>query len=137
LLRQRSRPSLFSNSLAPPITAASLKALELLDSSAELRDNLRRNTQYFRTAMAEAGFRILPGEHPIAPVMIGDAALATRLADRLLQLGVYVIGFSFPVVPRGEARIRTQMSAAHSPEQLEQAVHAFRQAGRELNLIPS
>lgn len=137
LLRQRSRPSLFSNSLAPPITAASLKALELLDSSAELRDNLRRNTQYFRTAMSEAGFRILPGEHPIAPVMIGDAALAARLADRLLQLGVYVIGFSFPVVPRGEARIRTQMSAAHSLEQLEQAVHAFCQAGRELQLIPS
>ena len=87
--------------------------------------------------MSAAGFRILPGEHPIAPVMIGDAALATRLADRLLQLGVYVIGFSFPVVPRGEARIRTQMSAAHSPEQLEQAVQAFCQAGRELKLIPS
>lgn len=137
LLRQRSRPSLFSNSLAPPITAASLKALELLDSSAELRDNLRRNTQYFRSAMSAAGFRILPGEHPIAPVMIGDAALATRLADRLLQLGVYVIGFSFPVVPRGEARIRTQMSAAHSLQQLEQAVHAFCHAGRELQLISS
>jgi len=137
LLRQRSRPSLFSNSLAPPITAASLKALELIAGSAELRDNLRRNTHYFRHTMSAAGFRILPGEHPIAPVMIGDAALATRFADRLLQLGVYVIGFSFPVVPRGEARIRTQMSAAHTIEQLEQAVSAFRQAGQELSLIPA
>ncbi|MEY3174257.1 MAG: 2-amino-3-ketobutyrate coenzyme ligase [Planctomycetota bacterium] len=137
LLRQRSRPSLFSNSLAPPITAASLKALELIAGSAELRENLRRNTRYFREAITEAGFRMLPGEHPIAPVMTGDAALATQFADRLLQLGVYVIGFSFPVVPRGEARIRTQMSAAHTPEQLAQAVTAFCQAGRELGLIPA
>jgi glycine C-acetyltransferase len=136
LLRQRSRPSLFSNSLAPPIAAASLKALELIDTSAELRDNLRRNTTFFRNAMTSAGFRILPGEHPIAPVMIGDASLASKLADRLLQLGIYVIGFSFPVVPRGEARIRTQMSAAHTPEQLQMAVDAFCTAGRELGVIP-
>jgi glycine C-acetyltransferase len=136
LLRQRSRPSLFSNSLAPPIAAASLKALELIDTSAELRDNLRRNTTFFRNAMTSAGFRILPGEHPIAPVMIGDASLASKLADRLLHLGIYVIGFSFPVVPRGEARIRTQMSAAHTPEQLQMAVDAFCTAGRELGVIP-
>lgn len=137
LLRQRSRPSLFSNSLAPPITAASLKALELIEISAELRDNLRSNTSFFRNAMKSAGFRVLPGEHPIVPVMIGDASLATQLADRLLQLGIYVIGFSFPVVPRGEARIRTQLSAAHSPEQLQFAVDAFCTAGRELGVIPS
>ena len=136
LLRQRSRPSLFSNSLAPPITAASLKAIELIEGSAELRENLRRNTTFFRNSMTAAGFRILPGEHPIAPVMIGDAALATKLADRLLQLGIYVIGFSFPVVPRGEARIRTQMSAAHTPEQLQLAVEAFCTAGKELGIIP-
>jgi glycine C-acetyltransferase len=136
LLRQRSRPSLFSNSLAPPITAASLKAIELIEGSAELRENLRRNTAFFRNSMTAAGFRILPGEHPIAPVMIGDAALATKLADRLLQLGIYVIGFSFPVVPRGEARIRTQMSAAHTPEQLQLAVEAFCTAGKELGIIP-
>lgn len=134
LLRQRSRPYLFSNSLAPPIAAASIRALELISESGELRTKLRENTHYFRGAMQQAGFRILPGEHPIVPVMIGDAALATRMADRLLADGIYVVGFSFPVVPRGEARIRTQMSAAHSREQLEHAVRAFTAAGRELGV---
>lgn len=135
LLRQRSRPYLFSNTLAPPITAASLKALELISESSQLRTQLRENTSWFRAAMTQAGFRILPGEHPIAPVMIGDAALATRMANALLELGIYVIGFSFPVVPRGEARIRTQMSAAHSRSQLELAVDAFTRVGRDLGII--
>lgn len=135
LLRQRSRPYLFSNTLAPPIAAASLKALELISESDQLRTQLRENTAYFRSAMNAAGFRILPGEHPIAPVMIGDAALATRMANALLTLGIYVIGFSFPVVPKGEARIRTQMSAAHSRSQLEQAVEAFTHVGKELGII--
>lgn len=135
LLRQRSRPYLFSNTLAPPIAAASLKAIELISESDQLRTQLRENTTYFRSAMNAAGFRILPGEHPIAPVMIGDAALATRMANALLTLGIYVIGFSFPVVPKGEARIRTQMSAAHSRSQLEQAVDAFTQVGKELGII--
>ncbi|HCP12079.1 MAG TPA: glycine C-acetyltransferase [Planctomycetaceae bacterium] len=135
LLRQRSRPYLFSNTLAPPIAAASLKALELISESSQLRTQLRENTSWFRAAMTQAGFRILPGEHPIAPVMIGDAALATRMANALLELGIYVIGFSFPVVPRGEARIRTQMSAAHSRSQLELAVDAFTRVGRDLGII--
>jgi glycine C-acetyltransferase len=125
LLRQRSRPYLFSNSLAPAVTAASLKALELIGGSSELRDKLRANTALFRTKMTDAGFDVLPGDHPIAPVMIGDAAEAGRLADKLLELGVYVIGFSYPVVPHGKARIRTQLSAAHSTEDVEQAVAAF------------
>ncbi len=135
LLRQRSRPYLFSNTLAPPIAAASVRTLELLSESDSLRIQLRKNTEYFRSAMTAAGFRILPGEHPIAPVMIGDAALATRFADALLQEGIYVIGFSFPVVPRGEARIRTQMSAAHTQDQLETAVSAFTKVGRSLGVI--
>jgi glycine C-acetyltransferase len=135
LLRQRSRPYLFSNTLAPPIAAASLKALELISESNQLRTQLRENTTYFRSAMTAAGFRILPGEHPIAPVMIGDAALATRMANALLALGIYVIGFSFPVVPKGEARIRTQMSAAHSRSQLEHAVDAVTRVGKELGII--
>lgn len=135
LLRQRSRPYLFSNTLAPPIAAASLKALELISESDQLRTRLRENTACFRSAMNAAGFRVLPGEHPIAPVMIGDAALATRMANALLALGIYVIGFSFPVVPRGEARIRTQMSAAHSRTQLEHAVDAFTRVGKELGII--
>lgn len=135
LLRQRSRPYLFSNTLAPPIAAASLKALELISESNQLSTQLRENTTYFRSAMTAAGFRILPGEHPIAPVMIGDAALATRMANALLALGIYVIGFSFPVVPKGEARIRTQMSAAHSRSQLEHAVDAFTRVGKELGII--
>jgi len=135
LLRQRSRPYLFSNTLAPPIAAASVRTLELLSESDQLRNQLRENTTYFRSAMTSLGFRILPGEHPIAPVMIGDAALATRMADELLQLGIYVVGFSFPVVPKGEARIRTQMSAAHTRPQLERAVEAFEKVGRTLGVI--
>jgi glycine C-acetyltransferase len=133
LLRQRSRPYLFSNSLAPSVTAASLKALELIGGSSELRDKLRANTALFRSKMTEAGFDVLPGDHPISPVMIGDAAEAGRLADKLLELGVYVIGFSYPVVPHGKARIRTQLSAAHSTEDVEHAVAAFIQARAALS----
>ncbi|GGU28202.1 glycine C-acetyltransferase [Streptomyces violascens] len=125
LLRQRSRPYLFSNSLAPVIAAASLKVLDLLESAGDLREKLAANTTLFRTRMTEAGFEILPGEHPIAPVMIGDAAEAARMAELLLERGVYVIGFSYPVVPMGAARIRVQLSAAHSTEDIEKAVAAF------------
>lgn len=135
LLRQRSRPYLFSNTLAPPIAAASLRALSLLTESGHLRDQLRENTAWFREAMVQAGFNVLPGEHPIAPVMLGDAVLAARMSEAMLQRGVYVVGFSFPVVPRGEARIRTQMSAAHTRGQLEHAVSAFTEAGKELGCI--
>ena len=124
-LRQRSRPYLFSNSVAPPIVAASIKAIDLLTESTSLRDKLEANTQFFRSEMATLGFDILPGEHPIVPIMLGDAALATRMADALLVKGVYVIGFSFPVVPQGKARIRTQISAAHSQKDLEFAVKCF------------
>jgi len=125
LLRQRSRPYLFSNTVAPPIVAGSLKALELLSASTKLRDQLHENTGFFRSAITETGFDVLPGEHPIVPIMLGDAALATRMADALLEKGIYVIGFSFPVVPKGQARIRTQISAAHTPADLEMAVEAF------------
>src|SRR3954468_11913601 len=132
MLRQRSRPYLFSNSLAPSITAAALAALDLLDSSGELLERLRANTALFRSRMTEAGFDPLPGEHPIIPVMIGDAALAGRMADLLLEQGVYVIGFSYPVVPHGKARIRTQMSAAHSTDDVNRAVDAFVAAREKL-----
>ncbi|WP_037303109.1 glycine C-acetyltransferase [Amycolatopsis orientalis] len=125
MLRQRSRPYLFSNSLAPSITAAALATLELLDSSSELLSRLRANTALFRRRMTEAGFDLLPGEHPIIPVMIGDAAKAGKMADLLLDQGIYVIGFSYPVVPHGKARIRTQMSAAHSTDDVDRAVDAF------------
>lgn len=125
LLRQRSRPYLFSNSLAPVIAAASLKVLDLLESAGDLRERLDANTKLFRTRMAEEGFEILPGEHAIAPVMIGDAARAARMAELLLERGVYVIGFSYPVVPMGQARIRVQLSAAHSTADVERAVAAF------------
>ncbi|OXM46396.1 glycine C-acetyltransferase [Amycolatopsis alba] len=125
MLRQRSRPYLFSNSLAPSITAAALATLELLGSSGELLTKLRANTELFRRRMTEAGFDLLPGEHPIIPVMIGDAAKAGRMADLLLDQGIYVVGFSYPVVPHGKARIRTQMSAAHSTEDVNRAVDAF------------
>ncbi|MCA9201187.1 MAG: glycine C-acetyltransferase [Planctomycetales bacterium] len=125
LLRQRSRPYLFSNSVAPPIVGASLKALEIVSRSTELRDRLMANTQFFRHAMTEAGFEILPGEHPIVPVMLYDAKLAANMADRLLAKGIYVVGFSYPVVPEGKARIRTQISAAHTQDDLETAVAAF------------
>lgn len=135
LLRQRSRPYLFSNTLAPPIAAASVRTLELLSESQQLRTQLRTNTEYFRAAMTDAGFRVLPGEHPIIPVMIGDAALASKFAEALLREGLYVVGFSFPVVPKGEARIRTQMSAAHTRDQLEIAVKSFQRVGRQLGVI--
>jgi glycine C-acetyltransferase len=125
LLRQRSRPYLFSNTLAPPIVAASLKALELLQGGAGLRSQLQDNTQLFRSSMTELGFDVLPGDHPIVPVMYGDAALAARTADAMLERGVYVIAFSYPVVPKGQARIRTQMSAAHSRQDIERAIAAF------------
>jgi glycine C-acetyltransferase len=125
LLRQRSRPYLFSNTLAPSIAGASLKVLDLLTESTALRDKLEANTKFFREGMAKLGFTILPGTHPICPVMLGAAALATKFADAMLERGVYVIGFSFPVVPKGRARIRTQISAAHSREDLELAVRAF------------
>jgi glycine C-acetyltransferase len=126
LLRQRSRPYLFSNTVAPPIVAGSLKAIELLTASTELRDTLHDNTRFFRTAISETGFDVLPGEHPIVPIMLGDAARASQMADDLLEKGIYVIGFSFPVVPKGQARIRTQISAAHTRADLEMAVEAFR-----------
>ena len=132
LLRQRSRPYLFSNSVAPPIVGASLKALELLTESTQLRDRLEQNTVEFRQRMTAEGFDILPGEHPIVPVMLGDAALATRFADAMLAKGVYVIGFSYPVVPEDTARIRTQISASHSSEDLARAVQAFVNVRSEL-----
>ncbi|SDP90989.1 glycine C-acetyltransferase [Lentzea jiangxiensis] len=125
LLRQRSRPYLFSNSLAPSITAAAIATLEMLSTSSDLLTQLRSNTELFRRRMTEEGFDLLPGEHPIIPVMIGDAAEAARLADLLLEQGIYVIGFSYPVVPHGKARIRTQMSAAHTTEDVNRAVDAF------------
>jgi len=137
LLRQRSRPYLFSNSLAPSIATASLRVLELL-SGAEgdtLRRSVRENGERFRRAMTELGFALVPGQHPIIPVMLGDAALATRMADALLAEGVYVIGFSYPVVPKGKARIRTQMSAAHTPAQIDQAAAAFARVGKALGVI--
>ncbi len=134
-LRQRSRPYLFSNSIPPVIAATTLRVLDLVESSDDLRANLRRNTAHFRRRMIEAGFDIVPGEHPIAPVMIGDAALAARFAERLLERGVYVIGFSYPVVPMGKARIRTQMCAGHTLEQLDRAIDGFVAVGRELGVI--
>jgi len=134
-LRQRSRPYLFSNSIPPVIAATSLRVLDLVASGDELRTTLRRNTAHFRRRMTEAGFTIAPGEHPIAPVMLGDAALAARFAERLLELGVYVIGFSYPVVPMGKARIRTQMCAGHTLEQLDRAIEGFVAVGRELGVI--
>ena len=134
-LRQRSRPYLFSNTLAPVIAATSLKVLDLLEGSNELRVKLNRNSEYFRAGMSQLGYDLLPGSHPIIPVMLGDARLASSLADRLLEEGIYVIGFSFPVVPRGQARIRTQMSAGHEIHHLDRAVEAFGRAGRELGII--
>ena len=128
LLRQRSRPYLFSNSLAPPVAGASLRALELIESSHDLRDRLRENTAHFRSRMTELGFDLLPGEHPIVPVMIGDEVAAARLSTKLVELGVYAVSFSYPVVPRGTARIRTQMSAAHTLEDLDFAVDRFAEA---------
>ena len=137
LLRQRSRPYLFSNTLAPSIAAASLRVLELLagNEGTELRRRVRRNGERFRAAMTDLGFDLVPGAHPIIPVMLGDAALATRMADALLAEGVYVIGFSYPVVPKGKARIRTQMSAAHTDDQIDRAVAAFAKVGKTLGAI--
>jgi glycine C-acetyltransferase len=137
LLRQRSRPYLFSNTLAPSIAAASIAVLQLLSGAegATLRRRVRENGERFRRAMAALGFDLVPGEHPIIPVMLGDAGLATRMADALLAEGVYVIGFSYPVVPKGKARIRTQMSAAHTPEQIDRAVAAFAKVGKALGVI--
>ncbi|MEY2496965.1 MAG: glycine C-acetyltransferase [Verrucomicrobiota bacterium] len=132
LLRQRSRPYLFSNTLAPPIVAASIKALELLSESTELRDKLEENTKFFRAALTERGLTIKPGTHPIVPIMLGDAALSQKFAARMLDKGVYVIGFFYPVVPHGTARVRTQVSAAHSREDLEFAVNAFAETNAEL-----
>jgi glycine C-acetyltransferase len=134
LLRQRSRPYLFSNTLAPMIAGVSLEVIRMLKDSTSLRDTLEKNTRYFRRAMTEAGFTITPGEHPIVPVMLGDAALAGKFADAMLERGVYVIGFSYPVVPQGKARIRTQISAAHKQEDLEMAVKAFIEVKRQLGV---
>jgi len=134
LLRQRSRPYLFSNTLAPAIAGASIKALELLRNSTELRDRLESNTKFFRQGIQQVGLEVLPGQHPIVPVMLGDAALASRFADALLAKGVYVIGFSYPVVPKDKARIRTQISAAHSTGELEKAITAFGEVKAELGL---
>ncbi len=135
MLRQRSRPYLFSNSLAPTLVAASLKVFEMLDESSEPRERLVENTRHFRKAMTAAGFELLPGDHPIVPVMLHDAALAQRMADELLDEGIYVIGFFFPVVPKGQARIRTQISAAHSRQHLDKAVAAFTRVGKRLGVI--
>ncbi|WP_193213773.1 glycine C-acetyltransferase [Luteolibacter marinus] len=135
LLRQRSRPYLFSNTIAPPIVAASVKVFEMLEASTELADKVKANTDYFRTAMATTGFTIAGKDHPISPVMLGDAALSQKFADKLLEHGVYAIGFFFPVVPQGKARIRTQISAAHTREQLDKGIEAFVKTGKELGVI--
>ncbi len=134
-LRQRSRPYLFSNTLAPVIAAASLKVLDMLEAGGELRQKLKENSRYFRTEMTRLGFKLVPGDHPIIPVMLGDAVLASRMAEGMLAEGIYVVGFSFPVVPRGKARIRTQMSAAHDIEHLDKAIAAFAKVGRKLGVI--
>ena len=134
LLRQRSRPYLFSNTLAPSIAGASLKVLELLTESTALRDKLEANTKFFRDEMTKRGFNIAPGTHPIVPILLGDAALATKFADAMLAQGVYVIGFSFPVVPKGKARIRTQISAAHSQAELRLAINAFERVKTQLGI---
>jgi glycine C-acetyltransferase len=134
-LRQRSRPYLFSNSLAPVIAATSIAVLEMLDETPALLDRLRENSRYFRDAMQAAGFALVPGHHPIIPVMLGDAVLAQKMAAQMLEKGVYVVGFSFPVVPKGQARIRTQMSAAHTRDHLDQAIDAFIKVGKALKVI--
>jgi len=133
-LRQRSRPYLFSNTLAPPIVGASIAAIDLLDQTSELRERLHENTRYFRRGMTERGFDIVPGDHPIVPIMLGDAVLAARMADALLQRGIYVIAFSYPVVPKGKARIRVQVSAVHTREDLDFAMEAFYQVKLELGI---
>jgi glycine C-acetyltransferase len=135
LLRQRSRPYLFSNSLPPPVVAAGIKVFDMLASADGLRAKLQDNTRYFREKMAAAGFELKPGNHPIVPVMLHDAPLAQEFAKRLLDEGIYAVGFFFPVVPQGQARIRTQMSAAHTREHLDRAIAAFTKVGRELGVI--
>jgi glycine C-acetyltransferase len=137
LLRQRSRPYLFSNSLAPPIVAASLRVLDMLEQGDDLRERLHSNAALFRARMHDAGFRLAGAGHPIVPVMVGDAALAARMAEALLARGVYAVAFSYPVVPKGAARIRVQLSAAHTPAQIEQAVEAFVAAARETGVLPA
>jgi glycine C-acetyltransferase len=134
-LRQRSRPYLFSNSIAPTVAAATIAVLDLLESSPELRERVHANARHFRTGMQALGFNLVPGEHPIIPVMLGEAPLAVRLAERMQQEGVYVVAFSFPVVPHGKARIRTQMNAAHSIQQLDQVIAAFGRSARDLGVI--
>lgn len=135
LLKQRSRPYLFSNTLAPVITATTLSVLDLLESAGDLRQKLMDNSHYFREKMSKLGFKLLPGQHPIIPVMLGDAKLAQQFASKMLEHGVYVVGFFYPVVPQGLARIRTQMSAAHSKEDLDRAIAAFERVGKELNIL--
>ncbi len=135
LLRQRSRPYLFSNSLPPALVAGTIKALDLIAKGDMLRAKLQENALYFRAGMEAAGFDLVPGQHPIIPVMLGEAKLAQEMSARLLERGIYVIGFFFPVVPKGQARIRTQMSAAHRPEQIDRAIEAFTKVGRELGVI--
>ncbi|HUD86603.1 MAG TPA: aminotransferase class I/II-fold pyridoxal phosphate-dependent enzyme, partial [Xanthobacteraceae bacterium] len=134
-LRQRSRPYLFSNSIAPPVAAGTLKVLDLLETSPEPRQRVHANARYFREQMQRLGYDLLPGEHPIVPIMLGEAPLAVRLAERMQAEGVYVVAFAFPVVPHGKARIRTQLSAAHSTAQLNQVVKTFGRVGRELGVI--
>lgn len=135
LLRQRSRPYLFSNTIAPPIVAASLKVFEMLEASTSFADQVKENTRYFRTAMAQTGFTIAGQDHPISPVMLGDAALSQKFSEKLLDHGVYAMGFFYPVVPQGKARIRTQISAAHTREQLDRGIDAFVKTGKELGVI--
>jgi glycine C-acetyltransferase len=135
ILRQRSRPYLFSNTLAPSITGASIAVLDMLTETTELRDKLEYNTKYFRNKMTEAGFDIKPGEHPIVPIMLYDAVVAQNFAAKLLDEGVYVIGFFFPVVPKGQARIRVQLSAAHEQEHLDKAIAAFTKVGKEIGVL--
>lgn len=134
-LRQRSRPYLFSNTLAPAIAFASIKCLDLLEKSNLLREKLQENSRYFREKMTQLGYTLLPGQHPIIPVMLGDAVLAQKVAARMLDHGVYVVGFCYPVVPQGKARIRTQMSAAHTKEDLNIAIEAFEKVGKEFKII--
>jgi len=136
MLRQRSRPYLFSNTVAPAIVGAALEAFEMLSQSTELRDRLADHTDYFRARMTKAGFAIRPGEHAIVPIMLGDAALAGRMADAMLERGIYVIGFSYPVVPKGKARIRVQLSAGHTREHVDRAIAAFTEVGQELGVLP-
>jgi len=133
-LRQRSRPYLFSNTLAPAIVATSLKVLEILEASTELRDKLAENTAYFRSQIAGLGLNVISGEHPIVPIMLGDARLAQKMAEKLLEKGIYVIGFSYPVVPEGQARIRTQISAAHSKQNLDFAIQKIKEVKSELKI---